>query len=301
MIKAPTQLVDEWFRLQAESGRRTWLLLEGAAKDDNLQDIFSLEQNPQYVFLFASNPSLGALLSLSPVLVNVTVQSPLVEWFLTEDRYSRLGVFLSGPGDLEMTAAALTQAIYPAKEAGGHTLCRWQDPQVLCDCMQLPAVFPLVVRGLFSILLRADIAESIGAWVHCEIPEDRTQVREALRIPLSFLDDFHELRETRLLDRHIATLKDDLAEREKTFSRRFHGCDVRIMSSRSHGPVNEAEREAVRAECHELQKKYGITDFSQLLDIRTLLHGNPESTGDFDAHLLKTTIPAHRRIALCRK
>lgn len=299
MIKATT-LVDEWFRLQVESGRRTWLLLEGAAKNDCLQDIFSLEQNPQYAFLFASNPSLGALLYLSPMLVSVTAQSPLVEWFLTEDRCSCLGVFLSGPGDLETTAATLTQAIFPSREAGGHTLCRWQDPQVLCDCMQIPAVFPLVVRGLFSILLRADIAESIGAWVHCEIPEDRTQVREELRIPLSFLDDFHELRETRLLDRHIATLKGDLTEREKTFSRRFHGCDVRILSSRCHGPVNEAEREAVRAECHELQKKYGITDFSQLLDIRTLLHGNPESTGDFDAHLLKTTIPAHRRIALCR-
>ena len=293
-----SQPVGQWFQSQVESGRQTWLLLDGSAGDDVLQHLFSLEDSPHYCPLFTYCPPLQGLLSLSPILVNVAAHSPLMDWFLAEDRPSRLGILVSGRGDLETTAAALAETLFPEREGGGRTLCRWQDPQVLCDCMQLPAVFPVVVQGLSSVLMNANITGSIGAWVHCEIPEQGE--RKALRIPLSFLDGYHELREARLLDRHVATLRGDVVESEKTVTKRFHGCDVRILSTRSFGPVDDAERDAVRSECRELRKRYGF-DLPQLLDIRLLFHRHPQLADVFDTHLSDTTLPTHKRIALCRK
>ena len=264
-------VVSEWFRLQTERGHSTFLVLEGASRDNALHALHELEGTPEYVPLFAFIPSFENALALSPVLVRVTAASPVVDWFLSHDRFARLGLFLAAEVDTEAVAALIASRLFPRKEVGGHVLCRWHDPQVLCDCMMVAggSVFPFVVQGFSSILMHGHVADCIDAWVVCDIPEN--SIRWDATLPLAFMDALDEVRETRLLDRHIAGLRGGIRQAEDMVTANVHGCDVRIFPGQIHDAVTSEEREAERAELRALKEHHESTALQDLFEARRLM------------------------------
>jgi hypothetical protein len=264
-------VVSEWFKSQAERGLRTFLILEGASRVSVPQALHELEDLPDYAPLFAAVPALQDALQVSPVLVRVTGASPIVDWFLYCDSFARLGLFLAADLDTDAAAALLASRLYPRKEAGGHVLCRWHDPQVLCDCMMVAdgSLFPFVVQGFSSVLMHGHVADCLDAWVVCDIPE--RDVRWDGTLSFAFWDALYEIRETRLLDRHIATLRSGVRQTKEMVLTNVHACDVRIFPGRAYDAVRQEEREAEQAELRTLEEKHGITDQQDLFEARRLI------------------------------
>ena len=286
-------VVSEWFKSQAERGLRTFLILEGASRDNVPQALHELEDTPDYAPLFAAVPALQDALQVSPVLVRVMAASPIVDWFLSHDRFARLGLFLAADLDTDAAAALLASRLFPRKETGGHTLCRWHDPQVLCDCMMVAdgSVFPFVVQGFSSVLMHGHLADCIDAWVVCDIPE--RSVRWDGTLPLAFMDALYEVRETRLLDRHIAALRGDIRQAEGMVTAKVHGCDVRIFPGRIHDAVSSEEREAEQAELRALKGHHDPNDPQDLFEARRLM--TQHRAADTDALLPDPATPTRTR------
>ncbi|MDY0226907.1 MAG: DUF4123 domain-containing protein [Desulfomicrobium apsheronum] len=283
----------DWFRIQTERGLQPFLILEGASQDNTQQALHELEEAPDYAPLFAFIPALREALPVSPMLVRVTSSSPIVSWFLSDDRFSRLGLFLASNHDTESAAKLFAGRLFLKKEAGSHVLCRWHDPQVLCDCMMLSegSIFPFVVQGFSSVLMHGHVADCMNAWTVCDIPE--RNVRWNKTLPFAFIEALHEVRETRLLDWHITTLRGGVRQTVDTISTNKHGCDVRIFPRQSHAAVSQEEREAAQAELRALEAKYGITDQQDLFEARRLM--TERRTTDMDALLHCQATPAHTR------
>lgn len=286
-------VISEWFKFQAERDLRTFLILEGASRDCVPQALHELEDPPDYAPLFAAVPALQDVLQVSPVLVRVTAASPIVDWFLSRDRFARLGIFLAADLSTDAAAALFASRLFPRKEVGGHVLCRWHDPQVLCDCMMVAAgaIFPFVVQGFSSVLMHGHAANCIDAWVVCDIPERHAQWDGIL--PLTFMDALYEVRETRLLDRHIAALRGGIRQSGETVGANVHGCDVRIFPGQTHDAVRAEEREAEQAELSALKEQHEITGRQDLFEARRLM--TQLQSADTDALLPDPTTPAHTR------
>lgn len=286
--------VADWFRIQAERGLQTFLILDGASADNALQALHAQEGAPDHAPLFASVPALHELLPVSPVLVRVTVSSSIVSWFLAGDRFSRLGLFLSGNHDTESAAKLFAGRLFLKKKAGGHLLCRWHDPQVMCDCMMVSegSIFPVVVQGFSSVLMHGHVADCMDAWVACDIPERNVHWDKTL--PFAFMDALHEVRETRVLDWHIAALRGGIHQSVDVISMNRHGCDVRIFPGQAHAAVRQEEREVAQAELRALEAKHGITDQQELFEARRLM--TEQRAADMDALLQDPTTSALTRI-----
>lgn len=284
----------DWFKTQTERGLQSFLILEGASADNILQALHELEGAPDHAPLFASIPALHELLPVSPVLVRVTASSPIVSWFLAGDRFSRLGLFLAGSHDIESAAKLFAGRLFLKKKAGGRLLCRWHDPQVLCDCMMVSAgsIFPFVVQGFASVLMHGHVADCMDAWVVCNIPDRIVRWDETL--PFAFMDALREVRETRLLDWHIATLRGGVRQAVDVIATNKHGYDVRIFPGQAHAAVRQEEREAAQAELHALQAKHGITDQQDLFEARRLM--TEQRAADMDDLLQDPKTSAHTRI-----
>jgi hypothetical protein len=284
--------VQEWFRHQDERGLQTFLVLEGASQDRAPQVLYELESVPEYAPLFASIPSFENVLPLSPVLVRVTAASPIVQWFLSHDRYARLGLFLAAGLDAGDAAALFASRLFPKKENGGHVLCRWHDPQVLCDCMMVAEpVFPFVVQGFSSVLMHGHVADCIDAWIVCDIPERSVRWDETLSF--AFMDALYEVRETRLLDMHIAALRGGIRQSGETVATKAHGCDVRIFPGQIHDTVSIEERQAEQAELLALKAHHESSDLQDLFEARRLM--TQDRAADTDALLPDPTTPTRTR------
>ena len=276
-------VVSEWFKSQAERGLRTFLVLEGATRDNVSLSLHELEDTPEYALLFATIPAFQDALQVSPVLVRVTAASPIIDWFLSHNRYARLGLLLAANLDTAAAAALLASRLFPQKEVGGHVLCRWHDPQVLCDCMMVAAgsVFPFVVQGFSSVLMHGHMANCIDAWVVCDIA-DRNACWDGT-LPLAFMDALDEVRETRLLDRHIATLRGDIRQAADMVTANVHGCDVRIFPEQIHDAVSSEAREAEQAELGALKEHHEFAGKQDLFEARRLM--TDHRSADTDAPL----------------
>jgi hypothetical protein len=286
-------MVSNWFKLQDERGRQTFLVIEGASRDSVTQALHELEDAPEYALLFASIPAFQDALQVSPVLVRVTAASPIVDWFLSHNRFARLGLFLAANLDTDAAAALLASRLYPRKEVGGNVLCRWYDPQVLCDCMMVAAgsVFPFVVQGFSSVLMHGHLADCIDAWVVCDIPESTARWDGTL--PLAFMDAIYEVRETRLLDRHIAALRGDIRQAADMVTAAVHGCDVHIFPGQIHDAVSREEREAEQAELRALKEHHEFAGLQDLFEARRLM--TEHRAADTDAPQPDPTTPTHTR------
>jgi len=189
-------------------------------------------------------------------------------------------------------AAVFLPQEQPGCEEGGRVLCRWHDPQVLCDCMMVAEpVFPFVVQGFSSLLMHGHVEDCIDAWVACDIPE--RSVRWDGILSFAFMDSRHEVREARLLDTHIAALRGGIRQSGETVATKAHGCDVRIFPGQIHDTVSIEEREAEQAELLALKAHHESSDLQDLFEARRLM--TQDRAADTDALLPDPTTPTRTR------
>lgn len=291
----------------AVSRRETlWLLLDGANHAKPLHALYELGCSEHYIPLFCRT-HYAHLMSVSPLLVEVTPESPLLSWFL--DGHAHDAGFLFGSKvPPELLAKNLRSCLDVRLPDDSIGLLRFCDPQIFADLLRLECsgVMNLLTGDMSFFAVYTTDLDNINIWMY-GLRTSRHDISSngICLLSVEDIELFESINEKRLILNHVSELyrkmfKEPEKIHEYMISEKLDEFELQSYAATHAFHISTELYDKVYKRLELYEEKFNILYADDLFKIDEIL----ETCGDDTKNrcikiMMNNSKPVHERIDEC--